>query len=103
MNTFKIKKGDLVTIIAGKDKKRTGKILRVDRVKNRVIVEGCNIIKKTQKPRQQGEKGAILELEGSLHISNVMLNCSKCGPVRTAFNFKDDKKVRVCKKCGGVV
>lgn len=101
MNTCKIKKGDMVTIIAGKDRKKTGKVLKIDREKNRVVVEGCNIMKKTQRPQKQGEKGSILELEASLHISNIMLNCSKCGPVRSGFKFEGDKKVRVCKKCGG--
>ena len=103
MNTFKIKTGDTVTIIAGRDKKQSGKVLKIDRAKNRVVVEGCNIIKKTRKPRQQGEKGSILEVEGTVHISNVMLNCTKCGPVRTGFKFEGDKKIRICKKCGGTV
>jgi large subunit ribosomal protein L24 len=103
MDKMKIRKGDMVTIIAGKDKKKTGKILKVDRAKSRVVIEGCNIIKKTQKPRQQGEKGAILELEAPLHVSNIMLNCSKCGPVRVGFKIEDGKKVRICKKCGGTL
>lgn len=102
---YKIKKGDLVQIIAGKDfnKKnpKTGKVLKVDQEKGRVIVEGINIIKKTVKGNPQtGEKGSIVEVEAALDISNVMVVCPKCGPVRVGIKTDGEDKARVCKKCG---
>lgn len=102
---FKIKKGDLVQIIAGKDfnKKnpKTGRVLKVDQEKGRVIVEGINIVKKTVKGNPQtGEKGSIVEVEAALSISNVKVVCPKCGPVRVGIKVDADEKTRVCKKCG---
>lgn len=102
---YKIKKGDLVQIMAGKDfnKKnpKTGKVLKVDQEKGRVIVEGINIVKKTVKGNPQtGEKGSIIEVEAALAISNVKVVCPKCGPVRVRINVDADENTRVCKKCG---
>lgn len=102
---YKIKKGDLVQILAGKDfnKKnpKTGKVLKVDQEKGRVIVEGINIVKKTIKGNPQtGEKGSIVEVEAALAISNVKVVCPKCGPVRVAVKKEADGNTRVCKKCG---
>lgn len=100
---YKLKKGDQVKLIAGKDKGKTGTILKVDRVKGRVIVEGLNVVKKTIKPRQQGEKGNIVEVEAALAISNVMIICPKCGPTRIGVRMDGENKVRFCKKCEGVL
>lgn len=102
---YKIKKGDLVQVIAGKDfsKKnpKTGKVLKVDREKGRVVVEGINIVKKTIKGNPQtGEKGSIVEVEAALDISNVKVVCPKCGPVRVGIKVEADDRTRVCKKCG---
>ena len=102
---YKIKKGDLVQIMAGKDfsknNPKTGKVLKVDQDKGRVIVEGINIVKKTVKGNPQtGEKGSIIEVEAALAISNVKIVCPKCGPVRVAVKVETDGKSRVCKKCG---
>ncbi len=103
---YKIRKGDLVQIIAGKDfsKKnpKTGKVLKVDQEKGRVIVEGINIVKKTVKGNPQtGEKGSIVEVEAALAISNVKIVCPKCNvPVRVAIKVEANEKARVCKKCG---
>lgn len=99
MNT-KLKKNDLVKIITGKDKGKTGRILEIDRDKNRVLVEGCNMKKKTVRPKNQQEKGGIIEIEGSLHISNVMLVDKKGEATRAGFKFEDGKKVRIAKSTG---
>jgi len=100
MQIKRIKKGDMVKVISGKEKGKTGKIQSVIVDKERVLVEKINLIKKHQKPDAKG-KGGIVEKEGPLHISNVMYLCSKCGVgVRIRYKFLDDgKKVRVCAKC----
>jgi large subunit ribosomal protein L24 len=103
MNGTKLRKGDTVTIIAGKDKKKSGKILKINHAVGRVVIDGLNIMKKSQKPKREGEKGTILEIEAPVHISNVMINCNKCGPVRIGYKFDEGKKVRICKKCGGTL
>ena len=97
---FKLKKEDTVQIIAGKDVGKRGKILKIIRDKDRVVVEGANIVKKAMKRRSQQDRGGIVEIEASMHISNVMIVCKKCGPTRIGFKLDGDAKVRVCKKCG---
>lgn len=96
----KLKKGDNVRIIAGKDKGKEGRILKIDRKVGRVIVEGRNMVKKTMRAQREGEKGSIAEIEAPLQISNVMIICKKCGPTRIGFDLTGDAKSRVCKKCG---
>ena len=100
---FRVKKNDEVRIIAGKEKGKSGRVLRVDQVKGRVLVEGINLMKKAMKKRKQTDRGGIVEVAAPLHVSNVMVLCKKCGPVRTGVKMENDKKVRVCKKCGEVV
>jgi len=96
----RIKKGDTVKVIAGKEKGKTGKILSTIADRQRVIVEKVNLIKKHKKPDAKG-KGGIVEKEGSIHVSNVMVLCGKCGTgVRIGYKIMDDgKKMRVCGKC----
>jgi large subunit ribosomal protein L24 len=100
-----VKKGDVVQITTGKDAGKRGKILSVDTAKGRVVVEGANMIKKHLKPTQANPQGGILDKEGSIASSNVLLYCAKCrGPVRYGKQVKSDgTKVRVCKKCGEVL
>ena len=99
---MRIKKGDQIQIIAGKDKGKTGKVLRVVPEKLRVVVEGLNLAKKHMKPKKGGEKGQRIEVPMSLSISNVMLVCPKCGKIsRIGFKVSKDEKTRVCKKCNG--
>ena len=100
LHKFKLKKEDTVQIIAGKDKGKRGKILRIFRDADRVVVEGANIVKKTKKRRKQQDRGGIIEIEAAIHSSNVMLVCKKCGPVRTGYKIDGENKIRVCKKCG---
>jgi large subunit ribosomal protein L24 len=97
---FKLKKEDTVQLIAGKDKGKRGRILKILRAKDRVVVEGLNIVKKAMKKRSQQDRGGIAEVEAALHISNVMIVCKKCGPTRIGYKIDGDKKVRVCRKCG---
>ena len=96
----KLKKGDQVQIIAGKDKGKKGRVLRIDRMTERVIVEGLNMVKKTQRPKNQNDKGGIIEIEAAIAASNVMMICKKCGPTRAGINVDGGKKCRVCRKCG---
>ncbi len=100
----RLKKGDMVVVIVGKEKGKTGKILNIIKKQNRVVVEKLNFIKRHQKPDTQG-KGGIVEREGSIHISDVMLMCNKCDTgVRVGYRILDDgKKVRVCKKCNEIL
>nr|WP_291490445.1 50S ribosomal protein L24 [Desulfurella sp.] len=100
----KLKKGDLVKVIAGKDKGKTGKIISFVPKNNRVIVEGIKIIKKHEKATQTS-KGGIIEKEAPIDISNVMLVCPHCNkPTRIASKILDDgTKVRVCKKCNETI
>ncbi|MDR2480951.1 MAG: 50S ribosomal protein L24 [Spirochaetaceae bacterium] len=96
---FKLKRDDTVEVIAGKDKGKRGKIIRILRNKDRVLVEGVNIVKKTQKRRKQNDRGGIIEIEAPLHSSNVMIVCKKCGPTRIGYKIDGEKKNRVCRKC----
>lgn len=97
---YKLKKEDLVKVIAGKEKGKTGKIIKINRIKGTVILAGINMIKKTKKPKKQGEKGGIVEIEAPVNISNVMMMCKKCGPTRIGIDISGDNKTRKCKKCG---
>jgi len=97
---FKIRKDDMVEIIAGKDKGKRGNVLKIIADKDRVIVAGCNIVKKAMKKRNAQDQGGIAEIEASLHISNVAIVCKKCGPTRIGYKIDGDKKIRVCRKCG---
>ncbi|MDE7431786.1 MAG: 50S ribosomal protein L24 [Lachnospiraceae bacterium] len=102
MATSKIKKGDTVRVIAGKDKDKEGKVLSVDRKNGRVLVEGINMITKHTKPSAANQNGGIINQEGPIDISNVMYVVN--GKVtRIGFTEKDGKKVRVAKATGEVI
>ena len=98
----KIKKDDLVKIIAGKDKDKTGKILSVNTKKNTVLVEGCNMVTKHSKPSAANQQGGIIHQEGPIDISNVMLVVDGKA-TRVGFEVKDGKKVSVAKATGKVI
>lgn len=101
---MKIKKNDLVLIISGKDKGRTGKILDFFKKEGKVLVEGINLMKKHQKPKKSGEKGQIIQLSKPIDASNVKLICPKCGKAsRVGCKIVEKKKYRICKKCGGEI
>ncbi len=96
-----LKLNDQVEVIAGKDKGRVGKIIRVDRSANKVVVEKINMIKRHMKPNAMNQQGGIIDKEAALDASNVMLICPKCSKtVRVGNKFLEDgTKVRICKKC----
>jgi len=96
----KIKKDDLVKVIAGRDKDKTGKVLHVK--DGRVLVEGCNMVTKHSKPNAANPQGGIIRQEASMDISNVMLVVDG-KPTRVGFQIKDGKKVRVAKTTGKVI
>ncbi|SHN56696.1 50S ribosomal protein L24 [Desulfovibrio litoralis] len=102
MKMFRIRKDDKVIIVAGKDKGKVGKVLKVLRKKDRVLVEKVNMVKRHTKPNPyQQQPGGIVEKEMPIHISNVMFMCSACAkPSRVGYRYSDDgKKIRFCKKC----
>jgi len=102
---MKIKKGDTVLVISGKDRGKRGKVLQAFPKENRVFVEGVNLHKKHKRPKTSGEKGQVITLPGAVSASSVKLLCPKCGkPTRVGYklniNPKGDKfKIRACKKC----
>ncbi|MCE5299722.1 MAG: 50S ribosomal protein L24 [Spirochaetia bacterium] len=97
----KIKKDDIVTVITGKDKGKSGKVLKVFPDRDKVIVEKINFVKRHTKPSQKVAQGGIIEKEAQLSLSKVMLICGKCGkPTRVKIvTLADGKKTRACKKC----
>ena len=103
VHKFKLRKEDTVQIIAGKDKGKKGRILKILRDKDRIVVQGANLVKKAQKKRKQQDRGGIAEIEAALHSSNVMIVCKKCGPTRIGYKIAGKDKMRICKKCGEVL
>ena len=98
---MKIKKGDTVQVLSGNDKGKTGEVLEVMPKADKVIVKGVNVRKKHVKPRRQGEEGGILDIECGVASSKLNVVCPKCNkPTRIGYKVENDKKVRVCKKCG---
>ncbi len=96
-----IRKGDKVKVIAGKDKGKESRVLRAYPEKQRLVVEGVNMIKKHQRPTNKMPQGGILEVEGTIHVSNVMLLCPSCSePTRVGRRRDDGTRIRVCRKCG---
>jgi large subunit ribosomal protein L24 len=101
MTKLSIRTGDKVKIIAGKDKGKEGKILSVMPYKQRVLVERVNMMKKATRANQKNPSGGIVEMEGPIHVSNVMLMCPSCSqPTRIGRRREEGSRVRVCKKCG---
>jgi len=102
---FHVRKDDLVQVIAGKEKGKSGKVLKVLPHKNRVVVEKVNFIKRHSRPTGKTRQGGIIQKEAPIHISNVLLLCSKCNRgVRMGKRILEDgKKALVCKKCGELV
>ena len=101
-----VRKNDNVVGVAGKDRGKRGRVLRVVPDKNRVVVEGVNFIKKHTRPNPQANvKGGIVEREAALHASNVQIVCPECGaPTRIGRQLLGDgRKVRICRKCDGAV
>lgn len=104
MSKLHVKKGDNVVVISGKDKGKVGKILEAQPKAGKVIVDGVNVVIRHTKPRTANQQGGRIEKFAAFNASNVMLMCGKCNKgTRVAHQIKDDKKVRICKKCGAVI
>ena len=101
----RIKKDDRVKVVAGKEKGKIGKVLKVLHDKERLIVENVNFVKCHTRPGGKTPRGGIIEKEASIHWSNLMLMCDKCiNPIRVKMQrLEDGKKVRVCRKCGEII
>ena len=98
---MKIKTGDNVIVLSGKDKGKTGKVLRADPKGQKVIVEGVNVATKHQRPRKQGDEGGIIKIETPIYASKLQVVCPKCGKAtRVGHKIENGTKSRVCKKCG---
>ena len=96
-----VRKGDTVVVVAGKERGKRGKVLRVLKDKDRVLIEHVNMIKKHQRPTQKLRQGGIIEREGPLALSNVLVVCPRCDkPSRTGVKIlTDGRKVRTCRRC----
>ena len=101
---MRIKKGDTVQVLSGNDKGKKGEVLEVIPKDSKVVVKGVNVRKKHIKPRRQGEEGGIIPVECAIDSAKVNVVCSKCGKsTRVEYEVENDKKVRICKKCGAVI
>ncbi|MGI8492800.1 MAG: 50S ribosomal protein L24 [Acidimicrobiales bacterium] len=101
---MKLRKGDRVQVLSGKDRGQSGQIMRVLPVSNRVIVEGVNVVKKHQRQTKARVKGGIIDKDMPIHASSVAIVCPKCGPTRIGYQFDDaGKKSRICRRCGGTL
>ena len=99
---MRLREGDKVKVMTGKDAGRESRIIRVIPRKNKVIVENVNTAKRHQKPRGQTMQGGIIDKDMPVDVSNVMIMCDKCGPTRVGYRVDDDgNKTRICVKCGG--
>ena len=100
-----VKKNDQVTVISGKEKGKTGKVIRVLPKKESVLIEKVNFVKRHTRPSSQHRQGGIIEKESPIHLSKVMIVCAKCNaPVKTGTKLLEDgKRVRFCKKCSEII
>jgi large subunit ribosomal protein L24 len=99
---MRIRKGDRVMVLQGKDRGRSGEVMRAMPKDKKVIVEGVNISKRHSRPRRGTMQGGIIDKDMPLHVSSVAIICPTCGPSRIGYRQDEQgRKVRVCKKCGG--
>ena len=104
MHNLKIKKGDIVIVLSGKEKGKTGKVVSVSVTDNAAIVEGLNMYKKHAKPSNKYPQGGIIDLLKPIRISNLQIICSECKKVtRVTINKSGKAYTRICKKCAGVI
>lgn len=105
MSGLKVRKGDQVRVMTGKDRGKEGRILAVIPKERRLIIEGVNMVKRHLKLRaargRSGQEGGIISQEAPVHASNVQIVCPSCGPTRVGYQIKDEAKVRICRKCEG--
>jgi len=101
---MKIKKGDKVKIILGKDRGREGQVEKVFPKSRKVLVAGLNVYKKHVRPKKEGEKGGVVEISRPLLISKVALICPKCGQTtRVGYQISGEEKLRICRKCQEII
>jgi large subunit ribosomal protein L24 len=104
MSVRRLRKDDTVMVIAGRERGKTGKVLRVLAEQDRVLIERVNIVKKHAKPRGMQQPGGIVEREAAVHASNVVLICGRCNkPTRVGHRRVEDQTQRVCRRCGEVL
>ncbi len=99
MAGMKLKKGDRVRVLSGKDVGREGEVTRVIPERNKVIVDGINVAKRHQKATRATMQGGIIDKDMPIHVSNVAYVCSTCGPTRIGYRVEGGTKVRICRKC----
>ncbi len=97
----KLRKNDQVRVMSGKDRGKSGRVVKIDRVKGRAVIEGLNLVKKAMKAKGQQQKGGISSVEAAIHLSNLQMVCKKCGPTRVGYKVEGERKLRICRKCGG--
>ena len=100
MSGLRIKKGDRVKVLTGKDRGKEGVVMRAMPDQGKVIVDGVNMAKRHQKARSATEQGGIIDKDMPIQVSNVALICPSCGPTRVGYKVTGTEKLRVCKKCG---
>jgi len=100
MSGMKLKKGDRVRVLSGKDVGKEGEITRVIPERNRVIIDGINVAKRHQRATRATMQGGIIDKDMPIHVSNVAIVCNTCGPTRIGYRFEGTEKIRVCRKCG---
>lgn len=101
---MKLRKGDQVKIILGKDRGKKGKVIQVFPNEELIVVENLNLRVKHTRPRREREKGERVQFSAPLHASNVMLVCSKCSkPTRIGYRVIENKKIRICRKCKEII
>lgn len=98
---IRLRKNDTVKVIAGREKGKTGRILRIDGESMRAVVEGLNMVKKAVKQRKQNQKAGITTIEAPMAIGKLMILCKKCGATRIGIKIDGERKMRICRKCGG--
>jgi large subunit ribosomal protein L24 len=97
----KLRKNDTVQVISGRERGKTGRIVRIDRAKGRAVVQGLNMVKKAVKQRKQNEKGGITSVEAPLGLAKLAIVCKKCGPTRIRWKIDGGRRSRICAKCEG--
>ena len=99
---MRIRKGDRVKVLTGKDRGKVGEVMRVIPARNRVIVDGVNVAKRSTKAKRGTMQGGIIDKDMPVHASTVAVVCAECGPTRGGFRVDyQGRKIRVCRKCGG--
>jgi large subunit ribosomal protein L24 len=97
----KLRKNDTVQVISGRERGKSGRIVRIDRAKGRAVVAGLNMVKKAVKQRKQNDKAGITSVEAPLALAKLMIVCRKCGPTRIRWKIEGERRSRICAKCEG--